>query len=213
MINYKCFTVNFVQVNSYLVWDDTREACLIDPGFSNTEEQKQFSDFLVDNNLQLVRCIATHNHFDHVLGGRFIEEKYGIKVEVPYLELTELPPLSTQLSAFGLPASSEFDFTPVPLDATEVDTIQFGHTELKILETPGHSPGHYSYYYPLGDGLVFCGDVIFCNGMGRYDLWGGSYETLMNSIRQVMLKLPEDTKVLSGHGPVTTIGREKSNFI
>lgn len=212
MIQYKCFTVNLVQVNSYLLWDETLKACLIDPGFSTNSEQQQLIDFLEEHQLELVRCIATHNHFDHIWGGRFIEEQFGLKVEVPYLELTELPNLSAQLSAFGLPASSEYDFSPMPLDATKVDSIRFGNSELRVLETPGHSPGHYSYYSTSGEGVVFCGDVIFCNGIGRYDLWGGSYETLMNSIHQVIFQLPDCTKICSGHGTETTVEREKSNF-
>lgn len=211
MIKYHCFTVNFVQVNSYIVWDETNKACLIDPGFSSQEEQQQFIQFLNKNELTLERCIVTHMHFDHILGARFIEDYFGVNIEVPCVDMNVLPDLSTQLSAFGMPKTPDCDFTPIPMDIQKGDTIHFGHSSLKILETPGHSPGHCTFYDPNGDGMIFCGDVIFCNGMGRSDLWGGDYETLINSIQNVLMKLPDSTLVLSGHGPITTIGRERPN--
>lgn len=214
MIRYQKFTVSFVQVNSYLVWDESLEACLIDPGFSTPSEQDQLINFIESNNLILVRCIATHMHFDHVLGARFVMDRFGIDVEVPSLEISTLPDLATQLRAFGMPFSEDFSFRPKPLNISEPgNCIVFGKSRLMILDTPGHSPGHYTYYDPTGEGLVFCGDVLFCDGMGRTDLWGGSYDTLMHSIISVLFKLPDTTKVLPGHGPETTIGREKRNFM
>lgn len=213
MLQTKRFTVNFVQVNTYLLWDESKKACLIDPGFSNPMECQELIDFLDQEGLTLVRCIATHLHFDHIMGGKFIKDHFGIAMEAPVIEMTELPSLSSQLKAFGMPFTTEYDFAYQPLDANNVESIEFGHTSLRILETPGHSPGHYSYYNPSGEGVVFCGDVLFCNGMGRYDLWGGSYEVLMNSIQKVLFELPDSTRVLSGHGPETTIEREKHNFV
>lgn len=210
MLQYRRFTVNFVQVNSYLIWDETRLACLVDPGFSTPAEQQIFDDFLTENELQLERCICSHKHFDHVLGGAFIKQRYGIDIEIPEVEITSLPDLSTQLATFGVPFDvAIFTFEETPLKG---DSVTFGNTTFQILQTPGHSPGHISLYSP-DHKVLFCGDVLFKNGMGRYDLWGASYEVLMDSIKNTLFRLPHETIVLSGHGLQTTIGAEKANFI
>lgn len=196
-----------VQVNSYLIWDESHKACIIDPGFLTKEEQDQFSTFLEDNDLHLERSIATHMHFDHLLGAHFIESLYGLSTEVPQEEMIALPSIDIQLKAFGINApSGQFDYTATPLP----DKVTFGNIELKVLKTPGHSPGHVTFYDEI-DKILFCGDVLFRGGYGRYDLWGGDYNTLMGSIAQ-LLKLPNEVKVLSGHGPESTIGEERVNF-
>lgn len=209
MLRYHKFTVNFVQVNSYLVWDETKLACLIDPGFSNPNEQRLFLDFIQEESLQLVRCICTHKHFDHILGGAFIEQHFGIPIEIPQAEIASLPDLTTQLKAFGMPFDGNaYSFEETPFES---DTLSFGNTTFQVIETPGHSPGHISLY-SVEDKALFCGDVLFKEGMGRYDLWGASYEVLIDSIQNKLLKLPDDTIVFSGHGPETTIGAERKNF-
>lgn len=207
MLQYKRFTVNMVQVNSYLLWDETNIACIIDPGFSNERECQILCNFMEQHQLQLERSLATHLHFDHVLGARFIEEHFGIETEATSLEISRLPSIEQQLVAFGIPEEGgSFSFTPKPLKGP----VRFGNTMLEVLKTPGHSPGHVTFYDSTS-GVMLCGDVLFKNGMGRYDLWGGDYGTLMNSISQ-LLQLPEATVVLSGHGPETTIKAERTNF-
>lgn len=210
MLEYRRFTVNFVQVNSYLIWDETKLACLVDPGFSTPFEEKGFDDFLTENELQLERCICTHKHFDHVFGGAFIKQRYGIDIEVPEIEITGLPDLTAQFEAFGMP----IDASALILKETPIigDSVSFGNTTFKLLETPGHSPGHLSFY-SHDHQVVFCGDVLFKDGMGRYDLWGASYEALMDSIKNKLFALPDETVVLPGHGPQTTIGAERMNFL
>ena len=207
MLQYKRFTVNMVQVNSYLLWDETNIACIIDPGFSNEGECQMLSNFMEQHELQLERSLATHLHFDHVLGARFIEEHFGIETEATSLEISRLPSIEQQLVAFGIPAEEgSFSFTPKQLKGP----VHFGNTTLEVLKTPGHSPGHVTFYDSTSE-VMLCGDVLFKNGMGRYDLWGGDYGTLMNSVDQ-LLQLPEETVVLSGHGPETTIKAERANF-
>lgn len=204
MLQYRRFVCNMIQVNSYLVWDESKLACVIDPGFSNTSEQLEFIDVLDQEGLQLSRCIATHLHFDHVLGGRFIQEHFGIPVEAPKGEIEELPSISNQLTAFGIPAvEGKYDFNAVELP----NTVVVGNTTFKVIKTPGHSPDHITLY-EKESGVIFCGDVLFRGGFGRYDLWGGNYDVLMESISK-LLTLPEETIVLSGHGLETTIGAER----
>lgn len=207
-LNYQTFVTNMVQENSYLVWDDSGYACLIDPGFFNSSEQKMLIDFLDNQRLTLVRSIATHLHFDHVLGARFIADRFGIPTEVPSEEIKQLPSIEQQFVTFGIPLDQEsYRFDPQPLPE---DTVRFGDIELKILKAPGHSPAHVTFWHKESQTL-FCGDVLFRNGFGRYDLWGGDYKTLMDSI-SYLLTLDPETVVLPGHGQETTIGDERKNF-
>lgn len=193
-----------VQVNSYLVWDESKLACIIDPGFSNTSEELELIEFLDQEGLQLSRCIATHLHFDHVMGARFIKEHFGISIEAPKGEIENLPSIDQQLKAFGIPViEGKYAFEAQELP----NTLTVGNTPFEVIKTPGHSPDHITLY-EQESGVIFCGDVIFRGGFGRYDLWGGSYEVLMDSIDK-LLALPEETIVLSGHGVETTIGAER----
>lgn len=193
-----------VQVNSYLIWDETNLACIIDPGFSNIQEEMSLIDFLDKEGLQLSRCIATHKHFDHVLGAKFIKEHFGVDIEIPKGEIMGFPDVDSQLVAFGIPASGgKYDFIPKELSSS----VTIGNTTLEVISTPGHSPAHVSFY-EKDSGVLFCGDVIFRGGHGRYDLWGSSYDELMKSI-DTLLRLPANTLVLSGHGAETTIGVER----
>lgn len=204
MLQYRRFICNMVQVNSYLVWDESKLACVIDPGFSNVSEELELIDFLDKEGLQLSRCIATHLHFDHVMGARFIQEHFGIPLEAPKGEIDGLPSIDQQLKAFGIPVEEgkyAFEVQVLP------ETIEVGNTTFEVIKTSGHSPDHITLY-EKERGVIFCGDVIFKGGFGRYDLWGASYEVLMNSIDK-LLALPEETVVLSGHGMETTIGAER----
>ena len=212
MLRYQSFVVNFVQEVSYLIWDETGIACLIDPGFSSPKEAEQLRKVLQDDGLRLVRSIATHRHFDHLLGIELIAKDYGILTEVPEQDLREMPGLTSQLRAFGVPMGSEEEQPyEKPLQLDGADYIKVGEEELQVLHTPGHTPGHV-IFYSKGSGLLFTGDLLFRNGFGRYDLWGGNYTDLMHSLTEVAFKLPNETIVLPGHGPKTTIGEEKCNF-
>lgn len=207
MISIKSFTFNLAGENTYLLFNTNKDAVLIDCGASNISEWGVLQDFIEENELKIVDSFATHNHFDHVWGAVYAYQYNKIKTRIPEKDLRELPTFSDQLKAFGvlMQLSTKSSDIFVSLDR-QIDTLL--GTPLKILHVPGHSPGHVAYYLP-DEGLLFSGDVLFNGSIGRTDLWGGSYDTLIRSINEQLYTLPDDTKVFSGHGPVTTIGVEK----
>lgn len=200
--------------NSYLLWDESKNACIIDPGFSTQEEQSEFIKFVLDHQLNLTRCLCTHRHLDHIMGTAFIHHRWGIFPEYSTIELHEMPSLEDQCRGFGLPMSPNMgEASGIPFQIENDGLIHFGQTSLHIIETPGHTPGHVTFYCDESDGTAFVGDVLFAGGMGRTDLWGGDYDTLIKSITQTLFsKLPASTIICSGHGPTTTIGQEKKYF-
>ena len=201
----KIFEFNPVHVNTYLLYDETKEATLIDCGAFTAEEQERIKLYISSKELQLKRLLNTHLHFDHLLGNRFIYETYGLKPEYHLSEET-MPGLKKQTMIFGIPVNYE----PVnaELFVNEGDEICFGNTTLKALLTPGHSRGSISYYCQK-DGCVFTGDALFRHDIGRTDLWGGNEATLIHAIRTQLLTLPDDTKIYPGHGPSSTVKEEK----
>ena len=204
MLKVKTFVFNPIMENTYLLFDETQEAAIIDCGASNEKEQKQVVEFVRENNLKLKRLLNTHSHFDHVLGNRFIYETYGLKPEYHKKEedLHEFNKLNVMFS----PIKYE------PVDAGHFieheEEIVFGNTQLKALLTPGHTLGGLSFYSEK-DGCVFTGDTLFLHDVGRSDLPGGDHKILINSIRTCLFTLPDDTVVYPGHDIQTTIGEEK----
>jgi glyoxylase-like metal-dependent hydrolase (beta-lactamase superfamily II) len=203
----KLFELNPVHVNTYLIYDDTKEAALIDCGAFTKEEQDRVRAYIDFHHLKLKLLLNTHLHFDHLLGNRFIYETYGLKPQ--YHESEEsMPGLRKQTVIFGLPV----DYEPVGADnfINDGDILRFGNTTLEALLTPGHSPGSISYYC-REDNCVFTGDALFRHDIGRTDLWGGNEETLVNAIRNKLLTLPDDTEIYPGHGPASTVKEEKQH--
>ena len=201
----KIFEFNPVQVNTYLIYDETQEAAIIDCGAFTTEEQERLKDYIASNGLILKHLLNTHLHFDHLLGNRFIYDTYGLKPE--YQEEEEsLPGLQKQTLIFGLPV----DYEPVAAGhfLNDDDSIRFGNTTLQAILTPGHSPGSLSFYCREAN-CVFTGDALFRHDIGRTDLWGGNEETLLTAIRTKLLTLPDDTVIYPGHGPASTVHEEK----
>jgi hydroxyacylglutathione hydrolase len=165
------------------------------------------ADFIKERNLTVKYLIATHCHIDHIIGCRFIKEKYNAPFYAPELDLPLLHNLDKQAAAFGL----EVKPCPPPdkmLDENSI--IKIGNTKAEIIFTPGHSPGEYCLYF-AGEKFLIAGDVLFHRGIGRTDLWGGDYNTLIDSIRFKLFSLPDDVVVYAGHGENTTIGEEKKN--
>lgn len=205
MITIKTFVFNTFQENTYLLFDhDTRVCKVIDPGMNNPGERKEFDVFLSDHDLKLESIVNTHCHVDHILGCRFLKEKYNIpflihKNEIPLLEKAQL-----YGDYFGL----EVEPPPLPDGYfTENDTVPIGNSVLGIIHVPGHSEGSVAFYC-AGQGFLIAGDVLFRGSIGRTDLPGGSYETLISSIKSKLLSLPPETIVYPGHGPSTTIEHE-----
>jgi len=206
MIVVTKFIFNPFNENTYVVWDEkTKEGIVIDPGCSNTAEEKEISDFIKKMDLSLNTLINTHCHVDHILGNKFIKENFNLvyyasKEELPLLENSEM-----QASAFGI----EMKKSPLPDKyITKHTTLKLGESSIIFLFTPGHTPGEYCIYIP-NEKICFTGDVLFKGSIGRTDLWGGDYETLINSIKNQLFSLLDDVFVYPGHGENSTIGTEK----
>jgi len=174
---------------------------VIDPG----DEGERILVAVQEMALDIKYILNTHAHFDHIMANEPLLKATGAPLALHPLDL---PLLQARGGAalFGL----EAPLSPEPtISLAEGDRISFGQYTLQVLFTPGHSSGHVSFYEPEA-GIIFDGDVLFAGGIGRTDLPGGSYETLMNSISEKLMVLPDETVVYSGHGPVTTIGRERA---
>lgn len=205
MISVHAITCNPFAENGYILFDESKECIIIDPGCNNDRERAMFSSFIEENGLKPVRLINTHCHLDHICGNRFIAEKYGLKLESHKGEQIVLDAAAQHGLMFGFTFQQSPDIE-VFLD--EGDEVKFGNSTLKVLFTPGHSPASISLYSEA-DGFVVVGDVLFQQSIGRYDLPGGDFDTLINSIQQKLMTLPDRTLVYPGHGSSTKIGVEK----
>lgn len=207
MITIKTFTFNPFMVNTYLLFDETGEAIVVDAACSNHREEETLENFLKANSLKLVRNINTHCHIDHILGNVFIEDRYGLLPEYhpagePFL-----------LRAKEIGASYGFTLSRIPDPGSSLydgELISWGRSELKVLYAPGHADGSCCLYHKE-QGFVLTGDVLFRDSIGRTDLPSGNFDLLMESIREKLFILPDDTIVYPGHGPETEIGYEKIN--
>ena len=204
----KTFTFNPIQENTYLVYDETNEAVVIDAGCVSEIEKRALKNYIEDNNLTLKRVINTHLHFDHQFGNKFLFDTYGILPEAGKADEYLLDDVVAHVRSFGLDIKEEAQ--PLGGYLTENQVIKFGNTSFVIYQVPGHSPGSVAFY-DQKDGIVFAGDVLFRGSIGRTDLPQGDYATLIESITNKLLTLPDSTVVYSGHGPSTTIGFEKKN--
>jgi hydroxyacylglutathione hydrolase len=205
MLQLNTFVFNPFYENTYLLFDDTSECIIIDPGCFNTEEQQELTNFVETNKLKPVRLINTHCHLDHVLGNNFVSRKWNLGLEIPINEQGVLDRYERSCQLYGIPGDLQ---PPVAKHIEAHEQITFGHTTLEIISAPGHSPGHFCYYHAATATLIG-GDVLFRESVGRTDLPGGNTAQLMQSIHEKLFVLPENTTVYSGHGPVTTIGHEK----
>jgi glyoxylase-like metal-dependent hydrolase (beta-lactamase superfamily II) len=199
------FTFSPFAENTYILYDDTNSCVIVDPGCYGHEEEKQLSDFITTQKLKPVRLINTHCHIDHVFGIPFVTRQYELKPEMHRGEVIVLQFAPQSGMMFGTPVE------PMPEPGAfieEGDVITFGNTKLEVLLTPGHSPASICFYHRESKQLI-SGDVLFKGSIGRTDLPGGDYETLMNSIFTKLLELDDDVKVYPGHMEPTTIGEER----
>lgn len=207
MLTIQIFTFSPIQENTYVLYNEQRDCCIIDPGCYFGNERQELKDFIEAQQLKPVYLLNTHCHLDHVFGNKFVHDTWGLTLHLHEKEKEVLDRAPASGLKWGLP----FDHYKGDLIyLREGDTVRLGTDELNILFTPGHSPGSVSFYCPAQDFIV-SGDVLFNRSIGRTDLPGGNFETLAQSIREVLYPLPDKTVVYPGHGPDTTIGEEKIN--
>ncbi len=204
----KTFTFNPFQENTYLLYDETGEAVIVDAGCLHQSEKLFLRNFITENNLQLKRILNTHLHIDHQFGNKFLFETYGLQPEAGEEDEFLLENVQKQAAMFGLPMNETAQLLGAYI--TDLQEITFGNTILKALHCPGHSPGSMCLYNE-NVGVLIAGDVLFKGSIGRTDLQKGDYATLIRSITNKLLVLPDETIVYCGHGPTTTIGDEKQN--
>lgn len=206
MITVKAFNFNYFSENTYLVYDDSREAVLIDCGCMRPEEEKELSDYITDNQLTLKYNLCTHLHLDHIFGNGYIYKTYGLHPRAHKADVEIIPSPDEQGRLFGLPAGVASVSVKEYISGGE--SIPFGHSELTAITVPGHSPGSLAFYNKK-NGYLFSGDALFAGSIGRTDLWGGNTEVLIAAIKDKLISLPDETIVYPGHGPDTTIFAEK----
>lgn len=196
----KELAVGPIMANCFILGcEETKEAAVIDPG----DETDRILNTLSEYSLIAKTIINTHGHFDHVGGNRKLKEATGADILIHPLDAPMLNTLAASAAAWGLSAED----SPEP-DRTleENDTVDVGTMTLKVIHTPGHTQGGISLYT---EGVLFVGDTLFAGSIGRTDFPGGDYDTLIDSIQRKLFPLGDDVRVFSGHGPETTIGREK----
>lgn len=205
MIQIKSFAFNPYQENTYVLYDESNECVIIDPGMYTGDEQNAFLKFITDHDLKPVLLLNTHCHIDHVLGNKFIFDTYGL---LPQFHKGELPVLNSVV-AYAPQMGMRYEVSPLPeVYLSETGTVKFGNSELELIFAPGHSPAHLCFYNKEQQ-FIIGGDVLFYRSIGRADLPGGNFDQLISSIREKLFTLPDDVKVFPGHGPSTSIGFEK----
>ena len=205
MLGIQSFIFNPFEENTYVLFDESKKCIIVDPGCYTENEKKELEAFVVSNGLIPEKILLTHAHIDHILGNNFISGRFGIPIQMSYIEI----PLLKGVSEYGRMWGIEAEPSPEPeISVSENDEIRFGNTILESIFTPGHSPGSFSFYHRAGK-ILISGDVLFMQSIGRTDLPGGDYETLLKSIQEKLMKLEDDVIIYPGHGPETTIGRER----
>lgn len=204
MFQIKAFTFNPVQENTYVLFNESKECIIIDPGCYFDAEKEDLKSFINNHKLKPRLLLNTHCHLDHVFGNKFIAEEFKLTLNSHILEkeILEMAPASGLM--FNLP----FDNYQGKVDyLKEGDVVTLGDDTLMVIHVPGHSPGSVCFYCEKQK-FIIGGDVLFQNSIGRTDLPYGSHEDLLNNIKEKLFPLPADVKVYPGHGTPTTIGRE-----
>jgi hydroxyacylglutathione hydrolase len=204
MLQIQRLVFNTFQVNTYILWDETKECAIIDAGCYDSEEEAAITGFIKENGLKSVRLLQTHCHIDHIAGTAFISHKYSLKAEAHPAGNVFIK--HSQKTSFIYGMDDLVAIIP-ELPLKEGDVIKFGKSDLQVIETPGHADGSVCFI-SHADKFVITGDVLFYQSIGRSDLPTGDYDQLIKNIREKLLTLPPDYKVYPGHGPETTIGYE-----
>ena len=199
-----CLQFNPIQENTYVVWDDTNECIVIDAGNSSPREDAALDNFIARHGLKPVLAANTHGHFDHTMGVEHLKQRYGIPFALSSKDRFLLDNASVSGSVFGVKTGA---MPSVDLDLETMTELRFGKTTLRVIPTPGHTPGHVAFHDPQSKAL-FTGDTLFRESIGRTDLPGGDYSRIMRSILDKIIPLGDDVQVYPGHGPETSLGHE-----
>jgi glyoxylase-like metal-dependent hydrolase (beta-lactamase superfamily II) len=207
----KKFTFNGFQENTYIVYTETGNCVIIDPGCYTKEEEQELVDFIMENELNPLALLNTHAHIDHVLGNSFVLSQFKIPYYLHTDDLLTLKSVDSYAHVYGF---TNYKTSPEPTDFLENhQKLKLEDIEFDVFHTPGHAPGHV-VFLSVQNGFVINGDVLFKGSFGRVDLPGGDIDILKKSIHEIMFNLPENTIVYCGHGPETTIKAEKqTNYI
>ena len=190
--------------NTYVVWDDTNECIVVDAGNSDERENARLKEFIDSRGLHPRMAVNTHGHFDHTLGVQFLKDTYGIPFALSGKDKFLLDNAAPGSSIFGVKVGA---MPTVERDLDGEQEIRFGKISLRVLRTPGHTPGHVAFF-DEGSKSLFTGDTLFRESIGRTDLPGGDYSWIMRSILDVLVPLGDEVHVYPGHGPESTIGHE-----
>ena len=204
MLKIACLPFNPIQENTYVLWDETNECVVIDAGNSSPREDAALDNFIAEHGLKPVLAANTHGHFDHTLGVEHLKQRYGIPFALSSKDAFLLENAATSGSIFGVKVGA---MPTVERDLDGEQEIRFGKTSLRVLRTPGHTPGHVAFF-DEGSKSLFTGDTLFSESIGRTDLPGGDYSWIMRSILDVLVPLGDEVHVYPGHGPESTIGHE-----
>ncbi len=208
MITIEQHTFNPFQENTFLVYDETKEALIIDAGCYTPAEKQAFKQLIEEKELKVKGIISTHSHLDHVFGNKFIMETFNVGLTIHKEDLQTLLMLEEVCAAYGIP---NVDKSPMPASfVKEGDKITFGNSSLDVIFVPGHAPGHIAFI-AHEEKFIVNGDCLFMGSIGRTDLPGGNHQQLLDSITNKIFTLPEDYTVYCGHGPSTTVGFEKKH--
>ena len=202
----RTFIVNPIQVNCYLLWDETDEALLIDCGAWFPEEREKIYRFVQSNGLTVKHYLNTHLHFDHIFGNAFVEERFGVKAEASDADWQWAANIKERVARFGI--TYEEKVPALGRVLKDGDEILFGNQRVIAIAVPGHSPGSLAYHIPEQK-VIFTGDALFHQSIGRTDFPDSNHNQLLTAIRERLFILPDDTIVYPGHEEKTTIGFEK----
>jgi glyoxylase-like metal-dependent hydrolase (beta-lactamase superfamily II) len=206
-IHVRTYTFNPFQENTYLVYDNNKNAVIIDPGCYSQSEKEVLTDFIEKEQLKIHAILNTHCHIDHVFGNSYFSQKYQVDIITHRGELETLKMAGISAQMYGF---NGYEESPIPeVFVEEGETITFGDISFKVIFAPGHSVAHIAFYNAENN-ILMGGDILFKGSFGRYDLPGGSLEVLKKSITTQIFTLPDNTTVYSGHGPNTTVGEEKN---
>lgn len=203
----KQFVFNAFSENTFIVYDETKECIIIDPGCYDQSEKDTLKDFVKENNLKVVSLINTHCHIDHVLGNSFVKSEYNVDLIIHKLDMSTLKSNEVVAPMYGFNA---YELCDADAFIAEGEQVKFGNSVLDVIFVPGHAPGHIALINKE-ENICISGDVLFQQSIGRTDLPGGDFNTLMDSIKSKLFNLSDEMTVYCGHGPSTNIGYEKQH--